>query len=990
MKWSKYLVLWTQVVVVSAASAKAPVSIPTSSSTGASRSEAPAVQFSTEQQDRIIADDYIRRNDSAIFQFSAIAYAVWGAENNFDRKGAFRVDNWAADTSSISVYQNHLAAPKTKADYLSLAAQNQSDAIKGFKVRGTSGEALLNSALGVASFGLGPSAPIVMPLLKEGVLRAIEVSPQDPNVAPDAARNMVGWASDQIRRDTPAGKVLAKYMNDLKIADPRKDRSDSTAVRAAQAAYLNLKTSRDVQKLLEGDKNLKEAVDQMRSRLEKFTEALKASGQYPGSKEIIEIKPDYKAAEFFRNSASSLTSMSYILAMANHAKEAEMIERMARVAKAMELASTAAQYSAMAAVNIYAYAAFMIYSAIKISTAPKSPYPEIFKMLARISKQIEDLRAELGMRLNQMDSKLSAFIAQSNAFNEGQLQNANVVNQVLSRLQIQLSHLQLAGEQQARSMVSLQLNAEDRNCFQEYQKSKYLSLSTQDFVKCRSTYVDRATQVARSWLTDGTPSAATKGVVRMIALPDANLYESVRLRVDQEQKEYSRVLAHPTVWAQSAQLLSRLAKSQPQYIKSFEGQLDGVLEAGSDLRKFRDTLLFTYSNGKKTFRKERVESLLNQAANIQGSALAKIQQQLLATGTTVDPTKGFSQPFNRDYPFQFMTQTTPFCEGVAPRVHSHIVVRETSPGCGTGCVHVHDVSTRPPGHNEAVRATLNAGFKGVTADTLGWDKRILRVIAPELLLAEQSNYLRTRLHICISRMDLSEINQQPNMYINANLGVGLNVYASADTPEGRTAPIFVQAIDMQVGVGGQGLGAILDHEHGPQVRRDFLHNWSNFWEVLSTKGRDVSTPETLKAREIVKARMNEFFAKYQSSLAAPLVNALQAEEQDFNEVVRDLKAMMNIGLRNGGEDSRKIWNAAVASQLAPNTPIRMAQLAVSMGTRVESLSSALAGQHQTLKEALEGLAKDERISPPEDVISGVLRSLNQIYWQQVLSVAKKR
>jgi hypothetical protein len=65
----------------------------------------------------------------------------------------------------------------------------------------------------------------------------------------------------------------------------------------------------------------------------------------------------------------------------------------------------------------------MVFSAIQTSQAPQNPFPAIFPMLVEIQKQIEQLRVEIGIRLNQIDTKLGAYISQSLALEEGELKD---------------------------------------------------------------------------------------------------------------------------------------------------------------------------------------------------------------------------------------------------------------------------------------------------------------------------------------------------------------------------------------------------------------------------------------------------------------------------------------------------------------------------------------------------------------------------------------
>jgi hypothetical protein len=905
---------------------------------------------------------------------------------------------------------------------LAQAAHLQADSLAGAKVQGTAGEALLDGALSLVAPEFGAAAPVVVPLLKRGVLSAAEIPPSTPGIGVEVARDLSVWAMDQVRQGTDEGKVLAPYIAQFGFPDPSSDRSNNPAVQDGMSLAMTISNSADLNKLIDDNELVKNTLNKIQSQLATQNNmlAVQAPSIPQGSRGPLNTTgpsaTDLAATAFFRNASDGLTTFSYVLTLTSHAQEAEMIDKLARASKAIELLQTAQNMSYLAAANVYLYAATMIVSAIQISHQPASPFPAIFAMLQEISKQIEDLRAELTIRLNQIDTKLTAFISQSLVLDQATLQNVVTLNEIVGRLQQEVASLRETVQKDFWTIEDILFAEEDRRCFQQAGSGQFLPLDQAQFIECRNAYRDRGTVFARGLLAHApTPSAAAIAVTldkSAIFLPYASRYEALREFVDQNSSEYTQELAHPGVWTESALLFASLAQSQPQHFADLgSGQnsdgspkleSNGLVIAGRDLQRFRNTLLLTPDDRK--LRADRLKLFLDKLLLLQQESLSKITAQTASPGSTLDPTGGTAQPYNADYPFHLLAQPIPFCSGVAPSFSSYVQLVEAISGGAHGSSHLRESSKPPPpyqpvGIQGAIMyfqygappsqyvAMLNNDFRNITAQELTWNKSILSSIDKALLLLEQSGYKKATLDTCITKFNLRDFNQEMGGPFTATLDVGLRIFLTFEEPAGRTAPLRVQELAGSLSFHGTEGGGVI-YDRAPRVHAFFTHNWPSAYAQIPSVLKDVPDEETLKNRELANSLLNVYLSSKQSEVWIPLASSLIQEENEFSELRDNLEAALNIGLNPTSVDAASFLDA-VRSAYQGLSPTELADSVVHGGTPLALLANGTQGGHDRLTAALQGLATSPNLTPPPDVLSAPLKQLEELYWLSALPTAQQ-
>lgn len=962
----------------------------------ASADEAP--KFTPEQQDRLVINEMLSNpGDSKPYEFAALAFAAKNAAAAYDRDPNLPYSQWNPVSPQAAV-ANFLELKMTKERFIEISVLKQQDAIEGFTLKGTYGEAAFTAALGLATMNAGGVGVAISPFLTKAGFDALDISPQNPRLPDVMATSAMVWAFEEVRAGTSTGKMLAVYLAKDRIPDPKADRADHPGVKRGEMIMRQVQTAKDVKSLIEGNTDIKRGLAAMEAALKERNEQTEARAA-AGDTDFVPPKVDVTAGEVFHDVGDGLTGLSYILTLTNNPKEAEMVDKLAKASKAMEMLSTAQTMGPVACANVYLFAAVMIYSAIKTAKAPESPYPAIFAMLARISKQIEDMRFELGTRLNQIDTKLSGFIQQTLARLNASLDNQAQITQLLAGLQQQLNMISVTIQGQMLSLVDIAFAEQDRNCFLPAGGGDYLRLEKNTFITCVNTYLDRGTIHARSVLAS-TPlgSVATSDVYGAKFFPYSDYYEQLRKAVDPDGIEYTRSLAHPAVWYQSATLLAKLLRLQPEFISVLDVnkeqfglvtlRSDELVRAGQELKTFRETLLLTYDNGKPTLRGDRIRHFLNRITDLYGEVVQKIQTEVARQETPVDAVKEFSQPFNRDYPYSMFAQSVPFClDKTATLTNWKTYLRNAGP-------YVVDISYEKgnwgaegdyEGARNSVTEKLRKSATTTDPNRLAWDRQILNAMAKELPLIEQSGHRAAYISACIQTLEISNLDQVGGYPAKIDVRLALHLDVVFDTATGKVskpAQDIEAAVSVTVPYGG-GLEVYSGHS---TFRIDdmvaFGWNETIYPALIKAGFKDVSSQDTKKSFDELKAVWHdELFSKHQATMKSALDAQLAATYERFVSDLKNLEALLSIGLDENLASVQKV-KKVIDEIFKESSPESLVKRAVIGGEDITNMAAKLNQDVESVRAAVTTLTSDPNLQPAPDLLLFAEKELDMLYWMR--------
>lgn len=952
--------------------------------------------WTPQQQDRFIADHMLREQDSRVYTFSAIAYSVWTASRNYDMDPKTHI--YQFDPVVIPGVVPEFTRPQqlevTKQQFVRDAADAQRINVQGLQLRGTGAEVLIRSAVGLGGLGLIAAvpqlafvAPVVLPLFEEGALQTLELAPDTPDLGLEVTRRMWDWAMDEIRAGTLEGRILEEYLKKYNIQDPRLDRSDSTAVRDASLRKDQMETKDGVRTLIEQNDDLKDLASEIKQTLADQSQILAS----PETRQDLVIQARHRERiKFFNETAQALSSASFLLSAIDHPHEAAFLDRMAKTSKAMEFITQAQNNSGLAAANLYLYAGVMIYQAIAISQQPESPYPAIFEMLQQISTQIENMRVELGSRIDQLDWKLSALMTKSIDQSDAALHNTELINQAIAHLRRQMELNRRQADDQIFDIARMMIGDGDRQCARETGNLELLPLERPAFISCRDFYIERGTVFARSQLASaGVISGSTSPAQNFSSLyfPASESYEKLRLLVDPSGQEYPRPLAHPTVWTQTAFLFSRMTVANPEFREdlrmgtSSDLRIAPLVEAGLDLQNFVQTLLF-----QPAFRGERLELFLNQAFDLQRAALQHAQNSAPHDATRIDVIKGMNQEVDPSFPFQNVGPTIPFCANVTPQLLSVNDFSVNMHGGGGG-VRVLLSKSEPYIQltQNVVRNSVIQAFPKLKAVDIPWDRSFVTLLAKEISLLEQSGHQNAITSACISKFKIESLNQAANLKYSFNMSVGIMIATQFDLEGQRSKNLVVQQFESNTSQVIQGhSGFSLDFQH-PRFNRIFASNWGEIKANVLAAVTDVSTGEDLANRKIIADELSSFIQEKRTSLWRNSEAEYDRQQSEYETVLANLDALIRVGIGNRTE-STEVWSQTMKETLAAKSPVVIAQSYITNGGQSEAITAELDFDRQSLGQAVQRMASDPSLQPPAS-FAAPLMSLRQIYWLDAVPTA---
>ncbi len=965
------------------------------------------------QQDRIIVQSEIDKKNPDYIKFAAIAQAVWAAGQTYDRAA-----NGTANEKLWRDFQPLLPLPprteevfpaESRENYIERVAQNEHRRLEGILFQSPVAQLAVEStsALGevflgrkFTSWGMEAALALAGPYFRDGAMQLITVDPATPNLNLKLGVEASLWGLDQARQRSTEGGIVDRYATIYGVFNPHRDQSEHEAVRSQATMIQTIRNARDIgelRKMIESNPKIAEAFEKIASALE--DQKLNATNQPAAS---AGGQDDLKYT--FNNITGGLNSLSYALQLSGHPREAAMVGNIGKASEAVGIVATAQQMAPLMAASIYLYAAVMVYSAIQASQQPESPYPAIFAMLAQISQQIEELRKTVLIRFSQLDQKLGAFAAESLALSEAQLRNSVTVNEVLKRIQAQLSYLLRVNQEQSAALANILFNQEDRRCFYLGGGGEVLPISRNRFVECRSTYIDRGTSYARSAIAHASaPSAAVQ--TQFPALPFADRYEILRQVVDPAGTEFPRPLAHPAVWAQSSFLLAELAQQHPKYLGDLDAgpgpsggialQVEPLVQAGEDLAQFRSHLLFP-KNG-TGLHTDRIQAFVDRLSDHQATALEKIRQQLTSPGSNIDPTRGLDQPFNPTYPFHALAQPLPFCEGVRPRFHSLLRAVIDSPGGSSGVKTA--VTRHTPNLRRWALEELQRDFRGLKSDELSWNEALYSLLPREAVLMEQAR--KGRIDLCISILQVSDYRQAPSLNFTADVHLGIKAYISMSTPTGRSNPLLIRDILATIPLEGRAQGAVIRANRMPLIIRSgepifingdariathLANNWSRVYRGFLRYARNRNQAEANRNLERVRGQLTDYLAVKRNDLEAPLLNGLQGAQEDYQQTLANLRALIGIGLDENHAPVNH-WLSELSARHTNVAPLDLVNAAIHRGENVPNLLQTVSQNHGVLKQQLEELAKDPLLRPAPNHLAPAMHALDRLYEMRSLPQA---
>ena len=145
-------------------------------------------------------------------EFAALAFAAKSAAAAYERDPGLPYSQWNP-VSPEGAVAKLLELEMSKERFVEMSVLKQQDAMDGFSLKGTYGEAAFTAALGLATVKAGGVGVAISPFLAKAGLEAIDISPQNPRFPESMATSAMVWAFEEIRSGTSTGKILRVHLS---------------------------------------------------------------------------------------------------------------------------------------------------------------------------------------------------------------------------------------------------------------------------------------------------------------------------------------------------------------------------------------------------------------------------------------------------------------------------------------------------------------------------------------------------------------------------------------------------------------------------------------------------------------------------------------------------------------------------------------------------------------------------------------------------------
>ena len=987
----------------------------------------PIKKLTPPQVDRILVLDHLNTRDQDTRRLAAVAYTVHNGQmllaNQANRDNLLQsvTPTWTYDKDTQFV----VAGPSGTIYPLDQIAARKAAQLDGYTLRGSALEKTADFAVDAIALGTARKYPTVAgavkllyPPIKEGVTQLVERDPRAPNFDRDFTIEWATWAYNEVRKGSPEGLALSQYVLKYQDIDPRKDNSHTQAVQDAENHLLLITGAKDaneaVQKLHDLAKVQSEIGDGVKAIRDQLSKnAQDAAAATEAAKSLADrVRP-------VQNIAGSLQLTSYLFSIAGNEQAARTMGGLSNAASGVaNLMQSAATAAPMALAAGYVGVAIAVVSAFQSSKEGPSPFPAIFQMLQQISVQIENLRMEVANSVAALDTHLSSMIAQNTIVAQATNFGVDQLRQGLTELGQMLEDVNKGIQQQVQSNSNLILNAEDRNCFQRTGTQELLPLTRKEFINCRDTYIDRATAYAVS----GAPSyslgsISTTGLSGPARLfPFADDYETLRNDLHDSQVQVANPLKNPAIWFRSATLLMALIQNSSSYpwcstpadeealatrpepatlpgrrrgaLKTQGGclsdiaapQLDPVIEAGEDIRKFVETIAVEKKDGGAHLRKERFNLIVDEVSALQNAVLDKAAKQIENGAVPAVVPQGLSQAPNLDNPYQMLaTKGLKFCDKVVATLKSVESLTGTYSGGAHGTNRIWYPAPPTPGVLsfgniwKNVRDSTASAIQGFDYRRISFDNSILRVVKNAIVLAEQIKYKGAEMSYCVSQFDVNRLKMDYQQTL-VDLFIRVQVFLTIHETSHNTT-FLVQELTGTAKTVTPPYNLFYDASIRPDnlILQPWAQLQAHFDNVFVTSPNEEADSNYKHLEE----DMNTFFADQQNVMYSNTLSSIELQKNRITRLKTDLLALTMIGL-DARQPAVKQWLTAVDKAALLFSSETVVRNVILNGQKIDDAKNAVAQSNSALKAAIDTLSASNSLGPSTDAISARLTDLRKV------------
>lgn len=281
----------------------------------------------------------------------------------------------------------------------------------------------------------------------------------------------------EIRLRSAEGKAIAEIYAKLLHDDPTQPSESKAPIQAALLELARLENARSDAKPSDGRfeiafQKISDGIGSLRAQLGEQDKRSKERGvadaEVQKQKKLELEKQEQRNSEYYRDMndlRAGLLVQGYILQIMGDREAARTVFAAADIAnKVSTLVSQASTMAPLMLATGYVGVAIAVYTLLQSSNQPTSPFPEVFDMLQKLSKQINDLRLDMLNSIGQMDNHIGNLLLANIELTEATKRNTDAMRMQLNDIQTQLQNAQNALGSRIASIEDLFLSAEDRAC----------------------------------------------------------------------------------------------------------------------------------------------------------------------------------------------------------------------------------------------------------------------------------------------------------------------------------------------------------------------------------------------------------------------------------------------------------------------------------------------------------------------------------------------
>ncbi|MDI4235565.1 hypothetical protein OZ411_22415 [Bradyrhizobium sp. Arg237L] len=930
-----------------------------------------SVPFTPHQMHEFIAIRNSYKDDT--YRLASVAFTVHNAETlytaqpsalarAFDPPPYMKFDE---DYSRLNIDQ--FIRPVTIEDGLRKVAAEKAARLDN--VPGGFAKSVDEAVDGLASVGgvWGKGLKIAYPSFKEAVVGRSPL-PEHPNLTRKFVVEWTTWACDEVRKGTPAGRILAPYVSKYLGVNPKNDLRDHPDVRQGTEA------------LKAGDKRdgLTEAVG-VTKFVQEANEALQSVRQWQKEKgrsqELERLVQE--RADKLEDSAAGFAMIGRAFAASGNQKLGKTFSGLAIIGDKLSSLVAKGPKVSSGSVVLSFFSMADTFQSILQKENEISPYPALFSALQELSNQINDFRNETLENFANLDQRVKGGFVALDRTTRATNYSTEEARLALAEVRRAIDDMQAHSAIQFSDLAGVIFRNEESACISLDGKGNRRPLSLELFQHCRDVYTRRATIDAASSVAEGTLDRDVR---------KAGSLDALRQAIDPEHKEYSSYLVNPDVWYWATTRFLELFQSNPDKLTELSlypgtskfPQLDEVIGAGQNIEAFSRTALIDEKNKLK---RQRLQLFIDRIVALRTAVLSKIEEQIENKSVDLDPTLGLLQPYDKTFPFELLSKPIGKCtdwkrEFVSFNSYYYWFYYPKTGGYEP----VYNGRVTPETYAR-VLSLFKSDFQKLDTHWLTLDPTFVQALPNYLPLLEQFDQQSYVLAPCLAEITVSNLtttSQAAEIDIDMKVEVWINRLKRVDRIKAITlhGPLHAK-VDVKPGLTRESFLSI----KGDTVLFSsavFPAIWLNavvgkFDKIL----KPINDQEAISVRQgfegELSAKLSSFRDRQKSLVRASVIE----QEKGLAEARHDLLRISNVGLDNSLPSTRN-WFATIGDDNLFPSPSQIIDDVFSGTETLERERSQLDTVLSRLNSALDELSNDPQLRPGPDLYENRLNELRKL------------